>query len=66
MCRATSPLPQFTTMAWYSVKAQGHLYLYLIDEVDGCLLYIHYSTERYNCMLSIHERNLENLLRAVK
>jgi len=26
---AISPLPQYAFMAWYSVKAQGQLYLYL-------------------------------------
>jgi hypothetical protein len=27
---AISPLPQYAFMAWCSVKAQGHLYLYLL------------------------------------
>jgi len=29
MCGATSPLPQYASMAWYSInkKAQGQLYL---------------------------------------
>jgi hypothetical protein len=26
---AVPPLPQYVFMAWYSVKAQGHVYLYL-------------------------------------
>jgi hypothetical protein len=30
MCGATPPLPQYTFMAWCSVKAQGQLYLYLV------------------------------------
>jgi hypothetical protein len=25
------PLPQYAFMAWYSVKAQGQLYLYLLQ-----------------------------------
>jgi hypothetical protein len=29
---AISPLPQYTFMAWCSVKAQGQFYLYLIRE----------------------------------
>jgi len=31
---AIPPLPQYTSMAWCSVKAQGQLYLYLIFIVD--------------------------------
>jgi hypothetical protein len=36
MSGAIPPLPQYALMAWYSVKAQGQLYLYLynIQEYD--------------------------------
>jgi hypothetical protein len=29
MCGAIPSLPQYAFMAWYSVKAQGQLYIYL-------------------------------------
>jgi hypothetical protein len=32
MSGAIPPLPQYAFMAWYSVKAQGQLYLYLTCE----------------------------------
>jgi hypothetical protein len=34
MSGAIPPLPQYAFMAWYSVKAQGKLYLYLTQLED--------------------------------
>jgi hypothetical protein len=33
MSGAVTPLPQYAFMAWFSVKAQGQLYIYLIRYV---------------------------------
>jgi hypothetical protein len=44
---AIPPLPQYAVMAWCLVKAQGQLYLYLINQVScheevwGCTVIVH-------------------------
>jgi hypothetical protein len=38
MSGAINPLPQYAFMAWCTVKAQGQLYLYLIDGTEWSAL----------------------------
>jgi uncharacterized membrane protein (GlpM family) len=37
MSGVVPPLPEYALMAWYSVKAQGQLYLLRISSADGYL-----------------------------
>jgi hypothetical protein len=41
------PQPQYTFMAWYSVKAQGQLYLYIREIGRENVDWIHLAQDRY-------------------
>jgi hypothetical protein len=53
-----TPLPQYTFVAWYSVKAQGELYRSLTFTFPDLFLFVNFWTEDEFSVLQIHHSDL--------
>jgi hypothetical protein len=52
MSGAIPPLPQYAFMAWYLVKAQGHLYLHLYrTKTKPDTHYVSFNFELFTCFI---------------